>query len=110
MRVKASLEEKTKMQKVMIAIVMGLAMLTASVKSETEVAPLTVDRQPTTGPQLGPQPAWNMLRQDALPTLPPGWVVINMMPLIQNGNSMAAVQIFLHNNATRANAVWLVRL
>jgi len=53
---------------------------------------------------------WHLIRSDALPTLPAGWVVINMMPLIQNGNSMAAVQIFLRNANTRQNAVWLVGL
>jgi len=57
-----------------------------------------------------PRGQWYMIRADYLPSTPPGWVVVNMVPILQNGTTMGGVQMFLHNQYTGQNAVWGVGL
>jgi hypothetical protein len=57
-----------------------------------------------------PRGTWYMIRGDFLPNTPFGWQVINMVPILQNGTTVAGAQIFMHNPTTGQNAVWGVGL
>jgi murein endopeptidase len=92
------------MKTLLLAIISLASVLTAGAQD------LNVVQQPIPLLPMTPTGNSSIIRTDALPPTPPGWQVITMMPIIQNGNTVAGVQIFLHNPTTRANKVVGVRL
>jgi hypothetical protein len=42
------------------------------------------------------------------PTLPPGWIIVNVLPMLSNGNSTGWYEVVLYNPNTRQTALWWV--
>jgi hypothetical protein len=45
-----------------------------------------------------------------LPSIPPGWVIVDVEQLLNGGTTQPFVQVFLFNPTTRQHAVWLIQL
>lgn len=57
---------------------------------------------------LVPSPNWHLIRNVAGPTLPPGWVLVGVEAVLQNGNTMSGWQLYLYKPSTKQTAGWLI--
>lgn len=64
----------------------------------------TVERSPF----LLPEPDSHVVSNRPLPPIPAGWQIINIESVIQNGNSVQAVLVYLWKPATRQSSVMVV--
>jgi hypothetical protein len=52
----------------------------------------------------------SVIAGELLPTIPPGWVIVDVEQYLVAGSTQAFVQMFLFNPTTHQSAVWLVAL
>jgi hypothetical protein len=51
---------------------------------------------------------WYFIATTYGPSIPPGWQLLRIEAVIQNGNTVSGWQVYLYNPATRQTAGWLV--
>jgi hypothetical protein len=89
-------------------ILVALATLTLGILPMLAQQPVGA---PITGSpiQYNPQPNVSIIAAQYLPTVPPGWTLNGVVPLVNNGQTIAVVQMFLYNPTTHQAAAWLVQ-
>ena len=59
-------------------------------------------------PPLNPSPNWHVIASRPGPNIAPGWQIVNIETVLQNGNSMTAWLVYLYNPTTRQTMGYLI--
>jgi len=59
-------------------------------------------------PPLIPSPNWHVIASRPGPNIAPGWQIVNIETVLQNGNSMTAWLMYLYNPSTRQTMGYLI--